>query len=145
MADEFEDFNKRVIREFRENDGKVGPPFEGATMILVHHKGAKSGTVRTTPLVWFADGDRYLIVASKGGAPEHPAWYHNLKANPEIDVELADGKGEVLPLSVHAEEITGSERDALYTKIVEKAPGFGDYEEKAKGIRTIPVFALTAA
>lgn len=145
MPDEFEDFNNRVIREFRENDGRVGPPFEGATMVLVHHKGAKSGTVRTTPLVWFADGDRYLIVASKGGAPTHPAWYHNLKAHPEVDAELADGAGVVNPLRVRAEEITGAERDAAFARIVEAAPGFGDYERRTEGVRTIPVFALTPA
>ncbi|SDH14262.1 nitroreductase family deazaflavin-dependent oxidoreductase [Pseudonocardia oroxyli] len=140
-----EDFNSRVIREFKENDGKVGPPFEGADMILVHHKGAKSGTVRTTPLVYFTDGDTYLIVASAAGAPSHPAWYHNVKAHPEIEVELGKASGGVTPLTVRAEELTGPDRDAAYERIVAAAPGFGDYAEKTEGIRTIPVFALTPA
>jgi deazaflavin-dependent oxidoreductase (nitroreductase family) len=139
-----EDFNARVIREFRENDGKVGPPFEGAPMILIHHKGAKSGTVRTAPLVYFADGDRYVIVASKGGAPTHPDWYHNLKANPEIAADIATESG-VESVTVGAAEITGPERDALWERIVAERPGFGDYAEKTKGIRTIPLFGLTRA
>ncbi|MEU7813660.1 nitroreductase family deazaflavin-dependent oxidoreductase [Pseudonocardia sp. NPDC049154] len=139
-----EDFNARVIREFKENDGKVGPPFEGAPMILVHHVGAKSGAVRTSPLVYFEDGDRYLIVASAAGAPSHPAWYHNLKANPRISVDLGTSEG-VRELTVEASEITGSERDQVWEKIKAAAPGFGDYEKKTEGIRTIPVFALTAA
>jgi deazaflavin-dependent oxidoreductase (nitroreductase family) len=139
-----EDFNTRVIREFRENDGKVGPPFEGAPMILVHHVGAKSGEVRTSPLVYFEDDDRYLIVASAAGAPSHPAWYHNLKANPTISVDLGTPEG-VRELKVEAEEITGYERDRLWEKIKAAAPGFGDYEKKTEGIRTIPVFALSPA
>jgi deazaflavin-dependent oxidoreductase (nitroreductase family) len=139
-----EDRDARVIREFTENDGKVGPPFAGASMILVHHKGAKSGAVRTTPLVYFTDGDRYLIVASKGGAPTNPAWYHNLKAHPEIEVDLATDAG-VKRLTMRAEELTGAERDSAFGRIVAVAPGFGDYAEKAKGSRTIPVFALTVA
>ncbi|GAA2871884.1 nitroreductase family deazaflavin-dependent oxidoreductase [Pseudonocardia halophobica] len=139
-----EDFNARVIREFKENDGKVGPPFEGAPMILVHHVGARSGAVRTSPLVYFEDGDRYLIVASAAGAPSHPAWYHNLKANPRISVDLGTSEG-VRELMVEASEITGSDRDRAWEKIKSAAPGFGDYEKKTEGIRTIPVFALTAA
>ena len=85
---EFDDFNAKVIEEFRANGGKVGGPFEGAPMILVHHFGAKSGTERVAPMVWFPDGDRLLIVASKAGAPTNPDWYHNLKANPEVPVEV---------------------------------------------------------
>jgi deazaflavin-dependent oxidoreductase (nitroreductase family) len=137
-----EDFNARVIREFQENDGKVGPPFEGAPMVLLHHVGAKSGTVRTSPLVYFEDGDRYLVVASAAGAPSHPAWYHNLKAHPRIAVDLATAEG-VRELTVEASELTGDERDTVWERIKTAAPGFGDYEKKTEGVRTIPVFALT--
>lgn len=139
-----EDFNARVIREFRENDGKVGPPFEGAPMILVHHVGAKSGTERITPLVYFPDGDRNLIVASAAGAPSHPAWYHNLLANPEITVDLATASG-VKTFTARSEELTGEERDTVWEKITAAMPGFADYAVKTDGIRTIPVFALTPA
>lgn len=139
-----EDFNARVIREFRENDGKVGPPFEGAPMVLIHHRGAKSGEVRTTPLVYFTDSDDVVVVASAAGAPSHPAWYHNLKANPEIEADIATADG-VDTATVVAAEITGDARDSLWERIVEASPGFGDYAEKTKGIRTIPLFRLTRA
>lgn len=139
----FEDFNNRVISEFRANDGKVGPPFEGATLVLVHHIGAKSGTERITPLVWFADGDRYVIVASKAGAPDNPAWYHNLLAHPDSTVEVGHGpEGRVENLNVHAEELTGSERERIWTAITEANAGFAEYQKKVEGVRTIPLFAL---
>lgn len=142
MSD-MDDFNKRVIGEFRDHEGKVGPPFEGAPMILVHHIGAKSGTERITPLMWFADGDRYVIVASKAGAPDNPAWYHNLVANPDITVEIGHGpEGRVETLNVHAEELTGAERERIWSGITEANAGFADYQKKVEGIRTIPLFAL---
>lgn len=142
MSD-MDDFNKKIIGEFRENEGKVGPPFEGATMILVHHIGAKSGTERITPLMWFADGDRYVIVASKAGAPDNPAWYHNLVANPDITVEVGHGpEGRVETLNVHAEELTGAERERIWSGITAANAGFADYQKKVEGIRTIPLIAL---
>src|SRR5690349_15812379 len=82
------DFNKNLIEEFRANGGKVGGQFAGSPMILLTTKGAKSGQERTTPLVYTRDGDRYVIIASKGGAPTNPAWYHNLVANPEATAEI---------------------------------------------------------
>jgi deazaflavin-dependent oxidoreductase (nitroreductase family) len=139
-----EDFNARIIREFRENDGKVGPPFEGAQMVLLHHVGAKSGQVRTNPLVYFEDDGRYLVVASAAGAPSNPAWYHNLKAHPRISVDLGTPEG-IRQLTVEAQELTGSERDRAWEKIKASRPGFGDYEKKTAGIRTIPVLALRPA
>jgi deazaflavin-dependent oxidoreductase (nitroreductase family) len=139
-----EDFNARVIREFRENDGKVGPPFEGAPMILLHHVGAKSGAERVTPLIYFPEPDHYVIATSAAGAPSHPAWYHNLKTTPDVTVELATDSG-VDTFTAHAEEITGDERDAQWDKIVGLNPGFGDYARKTEGIRTIPLIALTRA
>ena len=140
---EMEDFNKTIIDDFRANDGKVGPPFEGATMVLVHHIGAKSGTERITPLVWFADGDRYVIVASANGAPKHPAWYHNLLAHPDVVAEIGHGpQGGAETVGVHAEELTGSERERIWSGITEANAGFAGYQKKVEGIRTIPLFAL---
>lgn len=140
---DFEDVNNRVIGEFRDNDGKVGPPFEGADLVLVHHLGARSGTERITPLVWFADGDRYVIVASKAGAPDNPAWYHNLRAHPDVTVEVGHGpEGWVDKLDVHAEELTGAERERIWATITEANARFADYQRKVEGVRTIPLFAL---
>lgn len=136
-----EDFNARVIREFRENDGRVGPPFQGATMVLLHHRGAKSGQERVSPLVYFRLDGRVVVVASKGGAPTHPAWFHNLKAHPRVTAELAASDG-IDVVEVEATEITGAERDELFGRIVERAPGFGEYQRKIDGVRTIPLVEL---
>jgi deazaflavin-dependent oxidoreductase (nitroreductase family) len=106
-------------------------------MILIHHIGAKSGTERVAPLVWFPQDDGSLvIVASKGGAPTNPDWYHNLKANPTFDVEVGTET-----FAVTAEEFTGAERDEIFAKIAAERPGFGEYQEKTT--RVIPVFRLT--
>jgi deazaflavin-dependent oxidoreductase (nitroreductase family) len=129
------DFNQQVITEFRENDGKVGGMFEGKAMILVHHTGAKSGEARIAPLVYLPDGDRFVVFASKGGAPENPSWYHNLKAHPQTEVEVG---GSTYP--VVAEEATGEERDRLYAAQVAVEPQFGDYQNKTD--RKIPVIVL---
>ena len=135
---QLDDWNTRVITEFRANGGKVGGQFEGANMILVHNYGAKSGTERVSPMVYFPDGDRMLIVASKAGAPTNPDWYHNLKARPEVTVEVGT---ETFP--VVAEELPGPERDEKWVEITAVAPGFAEYQEKTS--RTIPVLALTRA
>jgi deazaflavin-dependent oxidoreductase (nitroreductase family) len=129
------EINKKVIAEFRENDGKVGGMFEGASMILVHHVGAKSGTQRIAPLVYLADGDRLFIFASKGGAPEHPAWYHNLLANPKTTVEIGTDTFEVV-----AKDIAGPEHDEIYAKQAALSPQFADYQSKTT--RVIPVVEL---
>ncbi|ODU00205.1 MAG: cell entry protein [Pseudonocardia sp. SCN 72-86] len=139
------DFNSNVIEQFRNNDGKVGPPFEGAPMVLVHHLGAKSGTERVTPLVYLPDGDRIAIFASAAGAPSNPDWYHNLKAHPRVTVDVGDGKGTVETWTAEATEVTGAERDALYARQAAIMPGFAEYEVKTEGIRTIPVITLTRA
>ncbi len=131
------DWNQKIIEEFRANGGKVGGPFEGATMILVHHTGARSGTERVTPLVTFPQDDgRYVIIASKAGAPTNPDWYHNLKAHPKVDVEVGT---ETFPVEVV--ELTGAEREAVWTEVKAASPGFAGYEEKTT--RTIPVLQLT--
>ena len=130
------DFNQQIIAEFRANRGVVGGPFAGAPMLLLTATGAKSGDQRTTPLVYLPDGDRYLIFASKGGAPTNPAWYHNLIAHPEATVEVGTEKFQAT-----ATELKGEERDRLYAKQAELRPAFGEYQQKTS--RTIPVIALT--
>jgi deazaflavin-dependent oxidoreductase (nitroreductase family) len=133
------DWNQQVIDEFRANSGRVGGMFEGAPMILIHHVGAKSGEERVAPLVYFPEDEgRMVVVASAGGAPKHPAWYHNLRANPKIDVEVGARTYPVL-----AEEITGADRDEVWQRVVSERPGFGDYQEKTE--RTIPLLRLTPA
>ena len=130
------DFNTQVINEFRQNDGRVGGPFEGAPLLLLHHRGAKSGTERVTPLVYLADGERHLIFASKGGTPENPAWFHNLKAHPDTTIEVGSET-----IAVTAQELTGEERDRLYERQATLMPNFREYQEKTS--RKIPVVALT--
>jgi deazaflavin-dependent oxidoreductase (nitroreductase family) len=131
------DFNTQVIEEFRSNSGTVGGMFEGMPMLLLHHTGAKSGASRVSPLVYQADGDRYVIFASKGGAPTNPDWYHNLNAHPRTTIEVGTET-----IAVTAGEVTGEDRDRLFQAQVERIPAFGEYEEKSGG-RIIPVIALT--
>jgi deazaflavin-dependent oxidoreductase (nitroreductase family) len=130
------DFNRQVIEEFRANQGKVGGQFEGANMVLMTTTGAKSGTERVNPVVYFPLDDRLVVVASNGGADRHPAWYHNLKANPVLTVEVGTDKYEAT-----ATEITGTERDEIFARIVEAMPGFGEYQAGTE--RVIPLFELT--
>ncbi|WP_330255453.1 nitroreductase family deazaflavin-dependent oxidoreductase [Nocardia sp. NBC_00565] len=129
------DFNAQVINEFRANEGKVGGMFEDAPMVLITTTGAKSGRQVTSPLVYLPDGERIVLIASNGGADKHPAWYHNLRANPELTVEIGT---ESYPAK--AEVVIGTERDELYARMVEIMPGFGEYQ--AKTSRLIPVLAL---
>jgi deazaflavin-dependent oxidoreductase (nitroreductase family) len=129
------DFNTQMIEEFRANHGQLGGRFAGGTMLLLHHKGAKSGTQRVNPLAYQPLDDGYAIFASKAGAPTNPDWYYNLKANPDTTVEIGDDT-----VSVHARVAEGDERDTIWTKQVERAPGFGEYE--ANSGRTIPVVIL---
>jgi deazaflavin-dependent oxidoreductase (nitroreductase family) len=130
------DFNKSIIDEFRANGGKVGGPFEGAPMILVHHTGAKSGTERVAPLVYQARGDDFVVFGSKAGAPTHPHWYLNLVANPDTVVEVGTET-----IKVRARVAEGAEREELWSKQKQQMPGFADYETKA-GDREIPVVIL---
>ena len=131
------EWNDKIIAEFRANDGKVGGPFEGATIALITHTGAKTGTVRTTPLVCNLDGGDVIIIASKAGAPTHPHWYLNLIANPTATVELGTDKFEA-----SVTEATGAERDRLYAAQAAIMPQFNDYVVGA-GDRVIPVLRLT--
>jgi deazaflavin-dependent oxidoreductase (nitroreductase family) len=133
-----EDFNTRIIREFRENGGKVGGPFQGAPLLLLHTTGAHSGTERVNPVMYGRDGDNYVVFASKGGAPSNPAWYHNLLAHPDVSAEIG---GETVRLSARIAE--GEERDRIWTPWKTANPGFADYE--AKTTRQIPVVILQPA
>ena len=132
------DWNTQIIDEFRANEGRVGGQFAGAPMILVHHTGARTGTERVNPLVYFPDGDRMVIIASAGGAPKNPDWYHNLKAHPRTSVEVGAETFEV-----DVVEVTGDERDRLWDRVVTAMPGFGDYQRNTA--RRIPLLALTRA
>ena len=134
------DFNQKIIAEFRENDGVVGGYFEGQTVLLLHTTGAKSGKERVNPVVTIEDDNRYVVVASKAGAASHPDWYYNLKANPRVNVEVGAEKFEA-----QATITEEPERSELYAKMVERMPGFAEYEEKTAGIRTIPVITLNRA
>ena len=128
---ERDDWNRKVIEEFRTNDGVVGGMFEGASLLLLHHKGAKSGTERVNPLVYLRDGDKYVIFASKAGAPTSPDWYHNLLANPDTTVEVGI---QTVPVSARVAE--GEERERLWTTQKELAPQFAEYEAKTDRVRS---------
>ncbi|WIM86491.1 nitroreductase family deazaflavin-dependent oxidoreductase [Candidatus Mycobacterium wuenschmannii] len=130
-----DDFNERNIAEFRANHGRVGGNFEGAPLVILHTVGAKSGEPRTNIMMYQPDGERYLVFASAAGADKNPAWYWNLKANPDTRIEVGD---EIV--DVHATELDRKERDEKYALQAERYPGFADYE--AKTSRVIPVVAL---
>ena len=130
-----DDFNRRNIEEFRANHGRLGGPFEGAPVLLLHSTGARSGQPRINPMMYMADGDRYLIFASAAGADRNPAWYWNLTAHPDAGIEVGDDH-----IDVHAVELTGPERDAKYALQAKLYPGFADYQRKTS--RVIPVLAL---
>ena len=131
------DWNEKIVEEFRANAGKVGGPFEGAPMILIHHKGAKSGTERVHPLVYQQVGRDFAIFASKGGAPTHPQWFRNLVAHPDTVAEVGSDNHQV-----KARVLEGSEREAIWEKQKQLMPGFAEYEQKAKHSREIPVVLL---
>lgn len=134
-----DDFNQQIIDEFRANDGTVQTMGFGDNLILVHHVGAKSGTERVTPLFTIEPADDvWLIAASKAGAPDNPAWYYNLIANPQARIEVPR-RGEV---AVEAHELKGPERDQAWGRFTSASPGFAEYEQKTE--RTIPVLELRA-
>jgi deazaflavin-dependent oxidoreductase (nitroreductase family) len=130
-----DDFNRRNIEEFRANHGRLGGNFEGAPVLLLHSKGARSGDERVNPMMYMADGERYLMFASAVGADRNPAWYHNLLTHPDARIEVGDDV-----IEVHAVELKGAERDQTYAVQASRYPGFADYERKTT--RTIPVLAL---
>lgn len=131
------DFNLGIIKEFRENGGETTGPFKGRPLLLLTTKGAKSGEERTTPLVYSKDGDRLVVIASMGGAPKHPAWFINLRENPDVTVEVGTEK-----FKAKASVPEGAERNRLFAQQAAMMPAFSEYEEKTRGIRVIPVVAL---
>jgi deazaflavin-dependent oxidoreductase (nitroreductase family) len=136
-ADGANDFNTKIIEEFRANEGRVGGPWAGTMLILIHHIGAKSGIERVSPLGCSTQGDgRFAIVASNGGSPTHPDWYHNLKANPRIKVEAGTQMFTVL-----AEELDDTARAELWPKLVAEYPSIGEFQTRTT--RQIPAFMLT--
>ena len=129
------DWNASIIEEFRANEGKVGGPFQGATLLLLHTKGAKTGEDRINPLVFQARDDDVVVFASYGGAPLNPAWFHNVVANPDVTVEIGTET-----VSKRARVAEGEERDGLWERQKLQMPGFADYEKKTT--RQIPVVVL---
>ena len=132
------DWNDAIIKEFRENDGRVGGQFEGAPLLLLHSTGAKSGQERVSPVMYQAVGDGFAVFASKAGAPTNPDWYHNLVANPTATVEVGTETVEVA-----ARVAEGDEREQIWSKQKADYPGFADYEQKTS--RQIPVIVLSRA
>ena len=132
------DWNQKVIEEFRANGGAVGGQFAGAPMILVHHKGAKTGTERVNPMVYQPVGDSFAIFASKAGAPTNPDWFHNLVAHPKTQVEIGTDTFDVV-----ARVAEGEERSKIWEQQKADMPGFADYEKATT--REIPVIILDRA
>jgi len=137
------DWNDKVIAEFRANGGKVGGQFEGAPLVLMHHRGRRSGAEFVSPVMYLPDDTdpaTIYVFASKGGAPDDPDWYLNLTTAGSASVEVGTETYDVT-----VTEITGEQRDTVYAEQASRYPGFAEYEEKTAGIRTIPVLALTRA
>lgn len=129
------DFNASVIEEFRANEGKVGGPFDGAPLLILHHVGAKSGEARETPLVYQPLGDSLAIFGSLGGAPTNPAWFHNVSAHPDVEIEIGTERR-----AVRARVADADERGPIWEEQKRRMPGFAEYE--AKTTRVIPVVIL---
>jgi deazaflavin-dependent oxidoreductase (nitroreductase family) len=130
------DYNQRIIDEFRANAG-APPSWTGSSpLLLLHHRGARSGTERVNPVAYLMDEGRYVIFASKAGAPTNPDWYHNLMAHPETKIEVGE---ETIPVT--AQETTGAERDRLFAAQAELSPQFAEYQQGTD--RVIPAVALT--
>lgn len=135
-------WNEQIIEEFRANAGSVAQ-FGGKSLVLLHHTGAKTGNSYVSPLAAIPQpGGGWVIMASNGGRDTHPAWFHNLRANPETVIE-APGDDEVRTVKVSARIPDDAERDRLFAEVVEVAPGFGEYQQKTK--RRIPVVVLEPA
>ncbi len=129
------DWNKQIIEEFHANGGKVGGQFAGATLLLLHTIGAKSNKPRINPLAYFKDGDKYVIVASKAGAPTNPDWYYNILAHPDVTLEVGTEQ-----FKAHATVAERAERDRIFNDIASQAPGFAAYQKDNP--RIIPIILL---
>lgn len=135
------DWNAKIIEEFRGNEGRVGDNFEGAPMVLLHHRGRTSGREYVNPLMYLphgSDGDIIYVFATKSGEPTNPAWYANVIAAGAASVERGTEQYDVT-----VRELTGDERDRVYAEQARRYPGFAEYTVRTKGIRTIPVLELT--
>ena len=130
------DWNSKIIEEFRANGGKVGGPFQGVDMLLLHHTGARSGAARVSPLGYQPVGEGYAIFASKAGGPANPDWYHNLLAHPDATIEVGPGTVKVV-----ARVAEPTEREVIWARQKERSPQFVGYEEQAAP-RKIPVVVL---
>jgi deazaflavin-dependent oxidoreductase (nitroreductase family) len=135
---DFNDWNSKIIDEFRTNSGKVGGPFEGAPLLLLHTTGAKSGKERVNPVMYRPLDGGYAVFASKGGAPTNPDWYHNLVADPSVQAEIGSQT-----VSLTARVASGDERERIWSAHKAANPGFAEYE--AKTSRQIPVVILEPA
>jgi deazaflavin-dependent oxidoreductase (nitroreductase family) len=135
----FNDWNKQIIEEFHAHNGKVGGQFQGGHLLLLTHTGAKSGQKRVSPLAYLAEQGRIFIIASKGGAPTNPDWYHNLIAHPQVTVEMSTEQG-IEQFEASAVVLEGEERDQIFTIVTQRMPGFGDYQKNTD--RKIPVIEL---
>ncbi len=134
------DWNAKIVTEFRANEGRVGGNFEGAPLVLVHHRGRKSGQEYVNPVMYLPDDtepDNIYVFASRGGAPTNPDWYYNLTSAGEASVERGT---ETYGVTVH--EVTGAQRDRIYAEQARRYPGFAEYERQTAGVRTIPVLEL---
>jgi deazaflavin-dependent oxidoreductase (nitroreductase family) len=138
MAETPGEYNAKIIAEFRATAGRVGGPWEDIPLLLLHHTGAKSATAHVNPVAYLRDDSRYFIWAANGGAPKHPAWYHNLKAHSITRIEVGSETVDVV-----AEEVTGAERDRLYARATDRYPQLGDAASKTD--RLIPIVVLRPA
>jgi deazaflavin-dependent oxidoreductase (nitroreductase family) len=132
---EHDDWNARIIAEFRANGGRVGGPFEGAPLLLLHTTGARSGLERVNPMMYLDLGGHRYVFASKAGADTHPDWYHNLLAHPSVDVEVGTET-----YTATAVPLGGADRNLVYAEQSRRYPGFAEYQEKTR--RVIPVVEL---
>lgn len=128
------DWNTTIIEQFRAQGGKGVAQF-GDALLLLHHTGARTGTARVNPLAYFDDGDRLVVVASRGGAPQNPDWFYNLRANPDTAIEIG-----AETVDVRAAEITGDDYEQTWARVTAAMPGFADYQTKTS--RRIPLVAL---
>jgi deazaflavin-dependent oxidoreductase (nitroreductase family) len=130
--------NQQIIDEFRANEGRVGGHFEGRTLLLLHHRGAKTGTERINPVAYQRLSDNSVaIFATMGGAPGNPDWYYNVIANPDVSVEIG-----TRTLAARAHVADGEERRPIWERQKREWPTFADYEARTEGVREIPVVVL---
>jgi deazaflavin-dependent oxidoreductase (nitroreductase family) len=137
------DWNAKTIAEFRANEGRVGGVFDGAPIVLVHHRGRNSGREYVTPVMYLpheTEPDTIYVFATRAGAPTNPDWYYNLTGAGDGTVERGT---ETYAVTVG--ELTGAERDRIYAEQARRYPGFAEYARQTAGVRTIPVLELTRA